>query len=113
MVRQIGRGVPDRHDGVADEFVDIAAGLFDLPRDDGQVLVHRRGQGLAVHTFRKGGEAGKVGEHDRDIALFAVKFGKLLLRQDSLYQLRCHIAPERGAERTGAAVEEQEPTRPA
>ena len=83
--RVVQRGVPERHDRVADIFVDRAVVLDDGVGHGREEIVHQRRQTLRIVLvdFRNRGEAAHVAEQDRHVAILAaerqrfVRFGQL------------------------------------
>jgi hypothetical protein len=71
----VERRVPERHDGVADIFVDRALALDDGVRHRREKTVHqlREALGIVLVVLGNGGEAADVAEQDRHAPFFAAE----------------------------------------
>ena len=96
----VKRRVPERHDGVAHVFVDVALARQDRVGQRRQEPVHQRGQALRIVLvgFRDGGEAADVGEHDGHLALLAAEHELFRRLRQLLDQRRRQILAEGGAD---------------
>ena len=113
MVRDVGRGVPDRHDGVADELVDIAARGLDDPRAAVEILVQHLHQLPLRDLGREPGEAREVGEHHGHLARLAADLGQAALIDHPFDERRREIPAELAADGAGLPVEQRDARRPA
>ena len=97
MVPVVERCVPERHDGVAHIFVDIALAREDRVGQRRQEAVHQRRQALRIVLvgFRNGGEAADVGEHDGHFTILAAEDELFRRLRQLLDQRRRHILRER------------------
>ena len=67
------RGAEERHHAVPHELVDEAAPLGDAVAEGVQATGDQRADLLRIQLFGKRGEAGKIGEEDRDDAALSVR----------------------------------------
>ena len=75
VIAVVERSVPERHDGVADIFVDRSLALDDGVGQRRQQPVHQLREALRIvlEGLRDGGEAAHVAEQDRHVAHFAAQ----------------------------------------
>ncbi len=111
MVGIVERGVPERHDAVADIFVDGAHALGDDLGHRRQKAVHEMRQRLGIELFRKAGEAAYVAEHDRHGSRLAAELEPLGMGGELFDIVRRHVVRERAPDlalaRLGAQMAEQ------
>ena len=92
MIGIVQRRVPERHDAIADIFVDRALVARDDLRHRRQKMVHEMGQGLRIHPFREGREAPDVAEHDRHDPHLAAERELFRMARELGDIMRRHIA---------------------
>ena len=73
LVRE--RCAEERHDGVADELVDVSLVLVDGVRQAPEKAVHQDRDAFGIHLLGHGGKTGKVREQDDDLPPVTLKLG--------------------------------------
>ena len=103
MIREIHRCVPERHDGVADVFVDGAPVVLDDTRHARQIGIQHFGEFGWRQFFREIGEAADVGEQHRHLA--RLPFHRVVRRIAAhlVGEFRRHILAEQPGDLTLAA----------
>ena len=102
MVRNVQGSVPERHDRVADIFVDGPAPFHDLLGHRREVPVHetRKVLGRVGVGFRQRGEITDVAEHDRQLAGLAGQLELFGIADQRIDHDRGKILTESAADRT-------------
>ena len=111
VLRVVERGVPKRHDAIADVFVDGSLQLGDDLGHRRQKAVHELGQGSGVHAFGEGSKAADVAKHDRHHPHFAAEREPFGMGREFLDIVRRHVARKGVADlalaRLGAQIADQ------
>ena len=110
--RMVGVGerrAPQRHHGIAEELVDIAAGRLDRFDHQRVVAVGQRHQLLGREPGGKRGEAREVGEHHGDLAPLAAQPQLRLALGQLVDDARREIVAERFLNPMPAALFDQQP----
>ena len=89
------RRAPERHHGVADEFVDGAVLVLDLRRDAVEIARQQRNDAVA-EPLRHAGEAGEIDEHHAHRPYRAAEPRAVAVADQPLDQIGRNVFPERG-----------------
>ena len=110
------RRAPERHHGIADEFVDGAAVVLDLRRDAIEIARQQRNDAVA-EPLRHAGEAGEIDEHHAHRPHRAAEPRAVAVADQPLHQIGRNVFPERGeplrhvADRAGEVFDLGQPRR--
>ena len=89
------RRAPERHHGIADEFVDGAVLVLDLRRDAVEIARQQRNDAVA-EPLRHAGEAGEIDEHHAHRPHRAAEARTVAVADQPLHQIGRNVFPERG-----------------
>ena len=109
VLGNVDRRVPERHDGVADIFVDGRAVLHQHVGHRRQEIVEEDGELGRLHRFRNGGEGADVAEQDGELAVLAAEHQRVGILHELLDHRRRQIVAEGVAYVAAFAFAEQQP----
>ncbi len=110
------RRAPERHHGIADEFVDGAVLVLNLHRDAVEIARQQRNDAVA-EPLRHPGEAGEIDEHHAHRPYRAAEARAVAVADQPLDQIGRNVFPERGkplrhvADRAGEIFDLGQPRR--
>ncbi len=107
VVGIVERSVPERHDAIADVFVDRAAPGQDQVGHRGQEAVDQAGQPgrVGLELLGDRGKAADVAEHDAEHAGFAAELQPLGVRRQRRHQFGREVVPERRLDGAALAID--------
>ena len=111
MIGDIDRGIPERHDQIADELVERAFVCRDVTAERIEQRVQESHERCRRQTFADLGEASHIDEHHRQLAIVSAKAQRVRRILDAMEQRWRQILAEGMADLAALAVADQEAER--
>ena len=108
VIGDVDRRIPERHDRIADEFVDGARARHDLGAQRAEHRIEQPERFLRTVRLGEGGKAAHVGEHHRDLTRLAAELQLTRARLDAAKDFRRHVVPKGPAQFALVAVGQRE-----